>query len=238
MSINNSIRFSNTNMLPLFSSDNWSLVDASIVEGHIVINPRGYALVNPTQTILNLCFNYCRIEIAFEIDNMVPSNNFKSGPHIEICETYKDGNNNINQNINRCIGLKPDYLIDDWYDNTIEFQTANKPLGAYSFKIVNDSDSVLTIITAEVYSSIDISEDQVGNVVNDINKSTEPGSFKVYFTDGTYSMLSGLGALLANASKELKWKPIYANGLLGNIETNFGITYDIVNIPEPIDIDT
>lgn len=243
MATNNDLRFSNTSMLPILNTENWTLEDASIdtQTGTLVIAPGGYAYATPSQTIVNLCFQYCQVYMRFKNEAMLPSNNFKSGPHIEIRETYKNTNNAISKNVSRCLGLNVFTEVDAEayiYDDTTIFRTLNKPLGAYFFKIVNDSDSDLIIYSLGVYSSIDISEDQVSTVVSNVNTATKPGSFKVYFTDETYSMLSGLGAVLANQSNELKYKPIYANGLLGNIETNFGVTFGVVNIPQPIDLST
>lgn len=243
MATNNDLRFSNTSMLPVLSSENWTLEDASINSetGELTIYPGGCAYVVPTQTIVNLCFQHCQVYLKFKNESMLPSNNFKSGPKVEICETYKNTDNAIYKNVSRCLGLNVFTEVDvenHVYSDTTIFKTLNKPLGAYFFKIVNNSDSDLIIYNLGVYTSIDISEEQVSNVVSNVNSSTKPGSFKVYFTDETYGMLSGLGAVLANQSNELKYKPIYANGLLGNIETNFGVTFGVVNIPQPIDLST
>ena len=243
MATNNDLRFSNISMLPVFNTENWTLENASIntETGVLTISPGGSAYVLPSQTIVNLCFQHCKIYIKFKNDAMLPSNNFKSGPKIEIRETYKNTDNAINKNVSRCLGLNVFTEVDadnHIYSDTTIFKTLNKPLAAYLFKIINTSNSDLVIYDLGAYTSIDISEDQVSNVVSNVNTSTKPGSFKVYFTDETYGMLSGLGAVLANQSNELKYKPIYANGLLGNIETNFGVTFGVVNIPEPIDLST
>lgn len=243
MGTSNDLRFSNISMLPVLNAENWMLENASINAdtGELNISPGGYASVSPSQTIVNLCFQHCKVYLKFKSDAMLPSNNFKSGPKVEICETYKDTNNTINKNVSRCLGLNVFNEVDienHIYSDTTIFKALNKPLAAYVFKIINNSDSELIVYDLGVYTSIDISEDQVSSVVSSVNTSTKPGSFKVYFTDSTYGMLSGLGAVLANQSKELKYKPIYANGLLGNIETNFGVTYGVVNIPEPIDLNT
>ena len=95
MATNNNLRFSNTSILPVLNSENWTLENASInVEtGELTIAPGGYASVVPTQTIVNLCFQHCQIYLKFKNESMLPSNNFKSGPKIEIRETYKNTDN-------------------------------------------------------------------------------------------------------------------------------------------------
>lgn len=234
------LRFSVNSILPVFNPNTWQLTNASIYNNQLIIQPGGSAFIQPTQTILNMCFQYSKIAVEFQSEGMKPSNNFKSGPKIEIEETYKNSNNDIEQNITRCLGFNVYNPIDKaaniYRDETI-CRMQNKNIAEYTFNIINNSDDVLTIISIGVYSSIDVSDDQIGGVINRINAETDPEAFKVY-TDSTYTDLLGLSVILKNSDKEIKYKPIYSNGLLVKIETNFDIEYPVIYVPEDIDLTT
>ena len=237
------IKFNTTSFLPVLNAENWVLTNATIsAEGVLTISPEGSAVCEPSQTIINLCFQYCEIVVDYQSVGITPSNNFRSKPKILIRETYKNNDNAIDQIMSRVLGFnvfKEVSAEDKRYIDTTIFKTPNKNLAHYRIEIRNTLETEdLVIYNVGAFSSIDISADQVGGVINDVNNNNRPASFKVYFNDGSYSLLSGLSASMANSSKELKFKPIYSNGLLGSIETNFGVTYDVVNIPEPIDLST
>ena len=237
------IKFNTTSFLPVLNAENWVLTNAAIsAEGVLTISPGGSAVCEPSQTIINLCFQYCEVIVNYQSVGITPSNNFRSNPKILIRETYKNNDNAIDQIMSRVLGFnvfKEVSAEDKRYIDTTIFKTPNKNLAHYRIEIRNTLETEdLIIYNVGAFSSIDISADQVGGVINDVNNNNRPASFKVYFNDGSYSLLSGLSASMANSSKELKFKPIYSNGLLGSIDTNFGITYDVVNIPEPIDLST
>lgn len=233
----NELKFGTVNILPLFSSSEWALESASVVGETLVIRPGGSARVIPTQTIINRVFMYYKIEIDF-ISSVISSiSNFKNLPYCFIVETYKNENNEMYRNRARALGFNtfnPQSDEGHYIDTTI-FSSLNKELGYYSLTIKNNTEADLTINSIGVYSSIDVSSDQVGNVINQVQAETEPESFKVY-TNESYSFLNGLAVTLKNSEKEIKYKPVYAQGLLSSIETNFGVTYPVVYVVEEIDL--
>lgn len=235
------LRFNTSdNLLPLITSTNWTLENASISGDTIVIQPGGHAKCIPTQTILNRVFQYYRVDIDFISEVITSVSNFKNLPYVFITETYKNENNELYKNRSRALGFNkfnPVSNETDHYINTTIFSSLNKKLGYYSFDIINNTTGVLIINSVGVYSSIDISDDQVGGLIDNVMAESEPDGFKVY-TNDTYSNLRGLAVTLKNSEKEIKYKPIYSGGLLSSIETNFGVSYPVVYVVGDIDLET
>lgn len=235
----NELKFSETSILPIISSSDWTFEGAVVDGSTIVISPGGHAKCVPTQTILNRVFRYFKIEIDYINVGISSISNFKNLPYCFIVETYKNDNNEIYRNRARCLGFNTFNPIDvesSRYIDTTIFGSMNKELGYYSIDIRNNSQNTLTINKINVFTSIDISPNQVGDVINQVNSASDPNGFKVY-CDENYEKLNGLAVTLTNSTRELKYKPIYNLGLLGEIKTNFGIDYPVVYVPEEIDID-
>lgn len=241
MAINaNEIKFETNSILPVVSSDNWMLDKATCSGTSIIIYPRGSVKCIVTQTIMNRVFMYYKIVIDYKSDVITSISNFKNLPFAFINETYKDENNVPYRNRTRVLGFNTFNPVGDedgHYVDTTIFSSLNKKLGYYSFEIKNNTDADLIINSIGVYSSIDISDEQVAGVINTVNAETEPDGFKVY-TDETYSKLIGLAVTLKNSEKELKYKPVFSQGLLSSIETNFGISYPVIYVTEDIDLET
>lgn len=243
MAISDDLRFSDVNMVPVFGSSDWLLNLAAFSEDNseLVISPGGSASCSPLQLIVNRCFKYTRVEFEYQSDDIVPANNFKSGPYVDIRETYKDSKNTINQIISRVLGLTTFNEIDSTnnkYSLDVIIEAPNKPLADYQFKIVNTGDSNLILKPVYVYSSIDVAADQVGDVVTNVNESAEAVGFKCYYTDDSYNTLDSVSAIVSKGTRELIYKPVSSGGLLTSIVTNFGVTYEITNVPNPADIES
>lgn len=240
MAINSeSLRFSKDSILPLITASEWTYNNASTSEGNIIVNPGGSAKCIPTQTIINRVFQYFKVDITFDSSVITPESNFINSPYVFITEAYKNENNEISLNYNRSLGFNTFNKIDtaSTYRDTTIFASSNREIGYYSFEIRNNSTGLLVIKQLGVYTSIDISGDQVGNVISSVNSGAELKEGKVYCTQD-YSQLLGLGAILNGSEKEFKYQPIYAQGLLAQIKTNFGVNPTFTYIPENIDLST
>lgn len=241
MAINaNDLRFDTNNILPLLTSSNWELTNATLSDTSIIIQPGGSAKCIPTQTIMNKVFMYFKVEIDFNSNIITSISNFKNLPYVFITETYKNENNELYRNRSRALGFNtfnPVSGEDGHYIDTTIFSSLNKKLGYYSFDIRNNTDGNLIINSVGVYSSIDISDDQVGKVIDTVQSASEPDGFMVY-TNDTYSNLRGLAVTLKNSEKQIKYKPVYSQGLLSSIETNFGVSYPVVYVVADIDLNT
>lgn len=241
MGINsNDLRFDKTNLLPLLTSSNWILENATLQDTYIVINSGGSAKCIATQTVMNKVFMYFKVVIDFVSSEISSISNFKNIPYAFITETYKNENNELYRNRSRALGFNTFNPVGDeesHYIDTTIFSSLNKKLGYYSFEIKNNTDGILRINSVEVYSSIDISDDQVGVVIDSVQSASEPDGFIVY-TNETYTNLRGLGVTLKNSEKQIKYKPVYSQGLLSSIETNFGVSYPVVYSTSEIDLTT
>lgn len=240
MAINSdTLRFDTNNILPLITSSEWTYTNASVSGDTIVINPGGSAKCIPNQTIINRVFQYFRVDIDFISSTITPESNFKNSPYVFITETYKNEDNAIYLNYSRSLGFNTFKKLDEdnrYLDNTI-FSSSNREIAYYSFDIKNNTDGVLIINSVGVYSSIDVSSDQVGNVINNVNAGAQLEQGKIYCTPD-YTQLLGIGAILKGSDKEFKYKPIYSQGLLAEIRTNFSVNPTFTYIPNDIDLDT
>lgn len=242
MAISNDLRFSDVNMVPVFGSSDWilNLASFSTDNSELIISPGGSVYCSPLQLIVNRCFRYTRVEFEYQSADIVPANNFKSGPYVDIRETYKNSKNTINQVISRVLGLTTFNEVDsvnNKYHLDVIIEAPNKPLADYQFKIVNSGSSNLILKQINVYSSIDVAADQVGDVVTNINDSAEAVGFKCYYTDDTYNTLDSVAAIIGKGTRELIYKPISSGGLLTSIVTNFGVTYEVTNVPNPANLE-
>lgn len=240
MAINeNSLRFSVDSILPLITSSEWTYKNASVVGETIVINPGGLARCIPTQTIINSVFQYFKVAIDFTSTSITPESNFKNSPYIFIVETYKNENNELYINRSRTLGFNTFNKIDEngRYNDTTIFSSLNKEIGYYSFEIRNNTTNNLIINNIGVYTSIDVSGDQIGNIINAVNAGAQLDHGLIYCT-ADYQQLLGIGAVLKGTDKEFKFKPLYNQGLLGEIKTNFGVDAPFTYIPHDIDLTT
>lgn len=228
MAINsNELRFTTSSILG-YIDGRWVLTDAVINGGgHLVIQPGGSAVVSATQSIINSNFAYGKLYIRYKSTYVTSENNFKSGPSVLIDEIYKKESNEIYRNKTRCVGFNTYKVLDEInkvYEDTTIYKTLNKPMAKLVFKIVNDSEEELTIESVGLYTSVDVSEGQVGDIVNNVIKSGEPVGFVTYTTAG-YESLIAIGVKVSGSDTQLIFKPTYFNGLMTAIETNFGISY-------------
>lgn len=231
------LNFENKNFLGYIDS-RWFFSDCIVTSDGLQINPNGTAMLELTDEVQDQ-FAYITLKVEFSGDGISPENNYKTNPTIYLREVYKDINTNtVNKTIVRSLGLNTFVTSEKGYIDTTTFKTGNAPMSVFQLKITNNTSSTLYIHSIAAYKSIDISESQITKATQSLIKSGQAQQFKVYHnTDDAYS-LNGLGVFTANNAIELKFMPVYYDGQLIAIKTNFGQVVTAQHLAELIDLTT
>lgn len=220
----NSTNFSTSNILGYLDS-RWILSSgASISNNILALNPGSTAKIDATQTLVTSTFQACKLSVQYQSSVANSSNNFKSGPSIKVLEAYKNDNNEIYKSKHRCFGFNTFNAINkeaNVYLDTTVYETLNKPIGKITLLIENSTTEVLYIQKIELFTSIDVNEEQLSSAVNNVISAGEPGNFITY-TSADGSRLVALGVELTGTSKVLIFKPLYSDGKMIEVKTNFG----------------
>lgn len=219
------INFDTTNILG-FLDERWSKTDAYIDSQNVLRIEPGGNIELTLEDNINFAFMYSKLVVTFYGEDLDSRNNFKSEPCIFINEVYKDSSSNIiSKNITRSVGFNMYKRVSEdppkYYDETT-FKMANMPMHSYIIKIKNTHTKPLLIYNIELFSSIDVSEGQVNKYVTSINKSSTAEKIVIGVSPSDNSTLVSFGVYLQNSTNLLQFYPVYYNGNIIALDTNYG----------------
>ena len=230
------LNFENESFLG-YIDNRWVLSNSVLTsDGLLQISPNGTATLELIDEVQDQ-FAYMMVKVEFSGDSISPENNYKSNPTIYLREVYKDiRENTINKTIVRALGFNTFVTSDKGYIDTTTFKTGNAPMAVMQLKITNNTNTTIFIHSIAAYKSIDISESQVTKLTQTVTKSGQAQKFKVYHNEDAAYSLNGLGVFTAGNTVELKFKPVFYDGQIIGIETNYGQMVSVEHLVSLIDL--
>lgn len=219
------ITWDNQNLLG-FIDERWTYKNAYLnSQGILQIEPNGYISITISDNV-NFAFRYAKLNVTFYGLSLDETNNFKSEPNIFIQEVYKNNSDNaISRGITRVVGFNMYKKVSEdppKYMDETTFEMGNLPMFSYTLKISNTSENNLLIYGVELFSSVDVSEGQINKTVTSISKSTAAERIVVGVDPNDSTELVSFGVYLQNAANLVQFYPIYYNGNIIGLDTNYG----------------